>query len=168
MRAEPLTERDTADLRLVLDVVEALRAWERATAAKARLKPLREAVWFYWQQPRLEKGSVRGKYPRSVPWSPTARQAHARGEGGLVIEHTEPMKVLLRELIDNPVADLPALADRLDLGLSCVVITHEESIELARSGVASSVVDDDDDPYARYRVAGLDPGTFAPIADERR
>ena len=166
MTEERLTGRDEADLQLITSTVEALRRWEKATGRRARGKPLRETIWFYWQQPRLAKDSVRGKYPRSVPWSTAAREAHRTGDGGLVIEHTQPMKVLVRSLLDDPPVDLVALRNRLDSGLSCVVITERESTALARAGVASSAVDDDDDPYARYRLAGLEPESFRPLADD--
>lgn len=164
MTQEQLTGGDEADLELIMSTAEALRGWEKATGRQARGKPLRETIWFYWQQPRLAKDSVRGKYPRSVPWSPAAREAHGAGEAGLVIEHTQPMKVLVRSLLDDPPSDLAALRDRLDAGLSCVVITEHESAELARAGVASTVLGDDDDPFARYRLAGLEPESFKPLA----
>ena len=163
---QDLSDRDSADLELVLAVAAALCKWEKSTGQRARGKPLREAVWFYWQQPRLPKDSVRGKYPRSVPWSPAAREAHHAGEAGLVIEHTRPMNVLVRSLLDDPPSDLTTLRKRLEDGLSCVVVTEQESTALARAGVASSVVDDDDDPFARYRLVGLEPESFKPLDDD--
>src|SRR5215213_3246803 len=55
---------DEADARLILAVARALRDWRRSTGAQPPTKRLREAVWFFWQQPRLERPLVRRKYPR--------------------------------------------------------------------------------------------------------
>lgn len=156
-------DQDEADLRLILAVIDALREWEQAAGREARLKPLREAVWFYWQQPRLAGRSVRAKYPRDVPWSRAARGAQEDGQVGLVIEHTKPMKVLLRELLDRPPADLSQLRGRLDEGLSCVVITEDENAQLAKAGMASGPADEDGDPFDRYYAAELEVDGFRPL-----
>ncbi len=65
--------RDAVDARLVTDVARALRAWQASTERPAATKVLREAVRFFWQNPRLKRPVVSGKYPRS------ARRRYARG-----------------------------------------------------------------------------------------
>jgi hypothetical protein len=164
-------DRDLADAQLVVDVAGALRAWEHATGRIASLKPLREAIWFYWERPRLPKPLVRGKYPESAPWSRAARELHLHGDsrGELVIEHTAPMKLLTRELIDDPELTGDRCRAALATGGRWVVITREENKRLATAGVAdqmptgSSV--DPDDPWTRHRHAGLDVDAFASLAD---
>jgi hypothetical protein len=50
--------RDARDARLVADVAVAVRAWETASGRPAATKVLREAVWFFWQNPRLARPRV--------------------------------------------------------------------------------------------------------------
>ena len=164
MTDAPLSGQDIADLNVVMAGIEALRKWQDATEKRARQKPLRELIWFYWQQPRLVQDAIRSKYPRSVDWSLAAREASAAGSAKLVIDHIRPMKLLIASLLEDPPTDLMTLRDRLDAGLACVVITAEESMKLTRAKVGHAVVTDDSDKYARHRKAGLDVSSFGPLA----
>ena len=164
-------DRDRADAQLVVDIARALRTWEQATGTTALLRPLREAIWFYWERPRLPKPLVRGKYPESAPWSRRARELHLYGDsrGELVIEHAAPMKLLMRRLIDDPRLDAERCRAALAAGGRWVVITREENKRLAAAGVANRMppgnADDTDDPWRRHRHAGLDVDAFRPLHD---
>ena len=82
---------DHADAALIVDVAAAWRRWRGRTNKGPATKILRETVWFYWQNPRLERPRVAGKYPRGVPWSEAAASLVVSGvarNDRLVIEHS--------------------------------------------------------------------------------
>jgi hypothetical protein len=58
--------RDRADAQLVAEVAAALRGWQQRGGGAAATKVLRETGWFYWQNPRLPRPLVAGKYPHSA------------------------------------------------------------------------------------------------------
>jgi hypothetical protein len=160
---------DQADAALVAAVANAVAAW-RATTQRRRsdLKLLREAVWYYWERPRLPRPLVAGKYPRSVPWSAAAREAYAmnpKRPGGLVIEHSRPTTVTLNELLDAAPLDATGALSILGVAGHFVVITREENAALERAGVGRGGWDQRD-PLGRYRTAGLDVGRFEPLPAE--
>lgn len=160
-----------ADAALVAGVANAVRDWRAATGRDSSdLKLLREAVWFYWELPRLPRPLVRQKYPTTVPWSPDARAAYhsnPRRRGGLVIEHSEPMTLVLRRLLDARLDAERALAI-LDRPRAYAVITTEESRQLEAAGVGRALPAGEaaGDALARYRAAGWDLTGFRPLADE--
>lgn len=162
-------DRDMADAGLLADVAGALRRWEQATGRVASLKPLREAIWFYWERPRLPKPLVRGKYPEQAPWGVAARELHRHGDsrGELVIEHAAPMELLMRKLIDDPELTADRCRAALETGGRWVVITREENKRLAAAGVADCMppgqADEPADPWTRHRHAGLDVDSFGPL-----
>src|SRR4051812_29360366 len=91
---------DRIDATLIASMLSATAAWEAATGRRMPRKPLREAVWFVWQQPRLPQPLVRSKYPMTVPWTAAARAAYLDNPNcDLVIEHVEPIHVLLDRLL---------------------------------------------------------------------
>lgn len=148
---------DLADAGLVLDVARALRRWRDATGAPPATKILREAVWFFWQRPRLAGRLVRSKYPRGTRWSPAAAalvEAETDLRGRLVIEHLEPMNRVLRWLIDEA-REVEEVADALRSRLEVVVVTTEEGKRLPDAG----------SPEQRYARAGLDLSSFVPLPD---
>lgn len=152
------TDRDLTDARLVADVAAALRAWQEASGRPAATKTLRETVWFYWQNPRMPRPRVSGKYPRSARWSREAAEVVLDGDGTvqgrLVIEHIEPMHRLLRRLIDEPL-EPTEVASVLSAGLDVVLVTKEQSKLLPDAGSAEE----------RYRAAGLDLNDFRSLDD---
>lgn len=162
-RCGRLTAIDRANLAVIAALVDALRAWQTATGQPANLRPLREAVWFYWQSERFPTPRVRGKYPHAYPWSAAARAAVAANpRARLVIEHTVPVKHLLRELLDGPVLDAKTLAKRLDETLQAVVLSPEEDRRISSAGLAARL-STRDGVYARYQDAGIDIDGFAPL-----
>jgi hypothetical protein len=162
-------ERNTvADAALIADVARALRDWERSTGAAATLKPLREAVWFYWERWRLPTPRVRGKYPVSVPWSAAARAAHEADpeHAALEIEHSEPMAMMLRRMLDDPDLEGEDARRILSAPDRFAVVTAQESKALAAAGLAQRMPDawvSADGLDARYQAAGLDTSGFAPL-----
>ena len=76
----PRSKNAIADAGLILEVVRATAAWQLERDVPAVVKPIRELIWFVWEQPRLVELSrkyevplIRSKYPSWVPWSPAAR-----------------------------------------------------------------------------------------------
>jgi hypothetical protein len=145
--------RDAVDARLVGDVARALRAWQASSDRPVATKVLREAVWFFWQNPRLEGPLVSGKYPRSARWSREAATIALGGDGHtrhrLVIEHVAPMHRILRRLIDEQF-EVDQVAKMLREGLDVVVVTREQSSALTDEGT----------PEERYSRAGLNLASF--------
>ena len=149
----PNFDRDTADAQLVAEVATALREWQKHSGRAAPTKVLRETVWFFWQNPRLARPRVAGKYPRAARWSAEAASAvgsgTSAGPGQLVVEHIQPMHRLLRRLIDEPL-EPDQIAALLREGLEVVVVTKQQADALG----------DDGSPHDRYRRAGLELGGF--------
>jgi hypothetical protein len=167
---DPPGRDDQADAALVAAVANAVREW-RATTGSTRgdLKLLREAVWFYWERPRLPRPLVRGKYPTTVLWSVDARAAYhadTKRSPGLVIEHTHPMTLLLEELLATPGLDADAARELLSRRVDFVVITADENRRLEAAGVSRQLVKGTSDQLARYRKACLDTAGFKPLSDE--
>jgi hypothetical protein len=123
----PRVQRDDqVDAELIRAVATSLRSWGEATGRDAPLKILREAVWFFWQEPRLARPRVPPKYPHAVPWSREAAAIALSADprkGRLVIEHIEPLNRTLRWLVEtNPSA--ATLARELPKRLDCVVVSR--------------------------------------------
>lgn len=151
--------RRLADAELILTMVRASAEWEQATGRAARVKPLRELMWFTWEQPRLPKPLYLSKYPLTAPWTPAAFARYEQRARGLVIEHVTPASVLVRRLLEEP----PAAAEdlmRLLEQITYVVITDDDNRLLKAAGVDSSLAPGSDDPWDRYRVAGLKRSMF--------
>ena len=151
--------RDDADAQLVVDVAASLRRWRDVTGKQPPTKVLREAVWFFWQQPRLPRPLVASKYPEGALWSEDAARFALSGhssKGKLVIEHLEPMNRALWWLIDEAPTVQTVIA-MLPGRLACAVVTKEQSLALPDVG----------SPDERYAAAGLDLTTFQPLGDWR-
>lgn len=126
----------------------ALRDWREHTGREPSTKILREAVWFYWQAPRLPRPLVASKYPRGVPWSDDAAALFLAGgstAGKLVIEHLEPLNRTLGWLI-NEAPEAEEIVDGLPGRIECAVVTQEENKRLPDTGTSEE----------RYRLAGLE------------
>lgn len=124
-------------------------------------KPLREVIWFAWQQPRLGE-CVRVKYPVHAPWTAAARKAYmADPRCELIIEHVEPLSSLIARLLESPVE--PAeVAEQLSRSLRFCVVTKAEDAMLRAAGVGRSGFEESD-MWGRYRLAGIDVGTIGPL-----
>ncbi|MGV0719042.1 hypothetical protein ABQE93_26945 [Mycolicibacterium sp. XJ662] len=128
----------------------------------------RQALWSFWELPRLPKPTKAGKYPLGYPWSPDARAAleanpkTLKGGLGLVLEHVQPRNILIQNLIQrSEELDAGELIRYLDCNLAAAVITKAEDDRLTSAGVGKGPLDENDpDPWARYRTAGLNPETF--------
>lgn len=163
-------EDDFVDAEALLGVLTACEpVRERWTAGTTHV--VRQAVWSFWEKPRLPRPLVASKYPKSFPWSPAARavlEAHPKapaGGRGLVLEHVRPLNILIDTMIVSSLSwDERKLIDYLDRFLAAAVITKAEDALLTTAGVGKSPLDQHDpDPWARYRTAGLDPDTFATV-----
>lgn len=102
-------------------------------------KPLREAIWFWWNVPRFDGvPKVRSKYPLTVPWSPgaTAMLAAHRSDPRLplrlVLEHTTPLTIHIAHLVaaGNDVAEIR----RVLHNIAFVVITKDEDNAITAAG----------------------------------
>jgi hypothetical protein len=79
----------------LLEILRGCRAmrdrWHAGTAHVAR-----EALWSFWERPRLPKPTSDGKYPLVYSWSAAARAAYEanpkapKGGRGLVLAHLRP------------------------------------------------------------------------------
>lgn len=131
----------------------------------------RQALWSFWELPRLPKPLLQNKYPLSYPWSTAARASYKeyrkapKGGRGLVLEHVRPRNILIDNMVERS-EQLTAndLIGYLNHFLAGAVITKEEDLLLTNAGVAYAPIDaNDPDPWARYRTAGLDPESFKPV-----
>lgn len=131
----------------------------------------RQALWSFWELPRLPRPLVQGKYPLVYPWSAAARTAFAtnpkapKGGRGLVLEHVRPRNILLGNMIElSEELKVGELIGYLNRFLAGAVITKDEDLRLTKSGVGKGPLDKDDpDPWARYHTAGFDPATFQSV-----
>lgn len=151
-------DEDLTDARFIADVVEAARRWRASSGRRVRQKPIREAIWFYWQEPRLSAPLVRSKYPKRAMWTEAARAAYAADEA-LEIDHVEPMENLIRRLLDGPTT-LDRVLEELRPSLMCVV-TPGEHARLTAAGSPATIASVD--PWQRYRDAGVDLARVKPL-----
>ncbi len=143
-------------------MLHAAATWQETSGRPPTIKPIRELMWFVWEQPRLPRPVHRGKYPLSVPWTPAARRAYEEPGAPVSIEHVIPAAVLVRRLLQDPPGTTEALMDFLD-EIEYVVIAPEDNRLLNAAGVGSKFAPSSKDPWDCYRAAGLDPSTFVPV-----
>jgi hypothetical protein len=128
---------------------------------------LKEVVYRVWEQPQIPPPRF-DKYSLWFHWSPRAQErlkGYAPGGRrpdikGLRLEHVIPRGILARELLNREPADL---ASFLDSHFRAAVITTDDDAQLNRHGVRNRMPKGwglGDDPWVRYREAGLDPETF--------
>ncbi len=129
---------------------------------------LKEVLWFRWEQPRLPRPLIDGKYPRAYPWSAEARRLWRESprregrRGALVIEHLEPKRELLARITQaGDSLDAAGLLALFHVAHSAAVISKSEDELLSRAGFAHASPDPGD-VWGRYRAAGLDVDEFAP------
>jgi hypothetical protein len=152
---------DAADLQLILSLLRAFKEHETTTGTPGSVRVLREAIFFRWEAPRLPPG---GKYSPRLPHSPAARARRQAGRtDGLVFEHVMPISLVIKRLLADLPADTTALRAVLDTTADRVIITKAEDQALVAAGTRTRLPTLDD-PWSRYRAAGLDPATFAPFS----
>lgn len=158
---------DQRDAEGVLAVLRGCRpVRERRHAGTTHVA--RQALWSFWELPRLPKPLIQGRYPAVYPWSAQARAAYQakgkapKGGRGLVLEHVRPRNILIGNLIEiSDQLDVGELIGYLNRFLAAAVITKEEDLQLTNAGVSKAPLDrDDPDPWARYRTAGLELEMF--------
>jgi hypothetical protein len=143
---------DQVDASLIAAIVRGFQEWERVTRRPPATKVLREALWFFWQKPRLGR-RIRGKYPLQVPWTAAARIAYAADPRcPLIIEHVRPVNLLVRQLLSGDGSDEEILKVLREVESFCVV-TPEEDRALQAAGVAANF--EGDDPWDRYALAEI-------------
>lgn len=161
-------EEDAAGLLSVLQGCRIMRTRRRAGATHVA----RQALWSFWELPRLPRPLISNKYPPAYPWSAAARAAyHASpvppsGGRGLVLEHLLPRNLLLDDLIERSEAlTVHKLIAELSSRLIGTVVTKEEDSALTAAGFAFAGPADAQsaDVWARYRAAGLDVTQFEPL-----
>jgi hypothetical protein len=156
------------DAQAVIAVVEAWGARPR--------RLVRSALTSGWESPRYPRPLVlRGvKLPAPWPWSSEARRVAQRAadEGrptrpqGLVHGHVQPIGAVVAAVVEDPaLRDADALSAFLFEWLTYAVVTVVEDRLLTEADRAGIV--HDGDPWARYRAAGLDVETFAPLNASR-
>ena len=163
-------DTDLRDATLIKALADALRIWKSQGGETDSLKSLRELVWFHWENPRLPHPRVKSnKYPVAFDWSAEARTAYRQDPKNcpIVIEHSVPKGILLRELVDGPERSAEEIAALLRANLnSFVIITKEEDLMLDKAGLGKAMPDDwapGDDVRERYRLAGLDVSGFGSL-----
>ncbi|TQO24271.1 hypothetical protein FB385_3151 [Paramicrobacterium agarici] len=151
-------------------VVKALASVRDDLLPSVLSRCLKEALWFSWEQPRLPRPLVDGKYPRSYPWSSEARESLARNPkrqdrpGQLIIEHIIPKRELLTVLLEEAESLVPERTFALLSDANrAVVISKAEDRLITEAGFGHSSPDQAD-PWARYRAAGIDVEGFAALS----
>jgi hypothetical protein len=168
------TEIDRADAADLLGVLKIVRAHQDRSGANA-YKVAREALWFMWEQRRLPRPLIRGKYPTSYPWSADARASLERHRadgrpdgsfGGVVIEHLIPATLMVQEALALAAElDVDGMIELLSQHGAAAVVTVEDDRRLTSAGLRSTMPAGwDGDVWARPRAAELDPAGFAPIS----
>lgn len=153
----------------MLRVIQALHEVRDLMGGTVYGRALKEVLWFRWEQPRLPRPLVNGKYPFAYPWSAQAREIWHRSPsrsgrpGQLVIEHIVPKRELLAKIVEETESlTVERLLDLLREAHSAVVISKEEDSLVTKAGWAHRSPDPTD-VWARYRAAGLDIDGFAPL-----
>jgi len=162
-------DSDAYDAARILSLTRALYAEGEWLGSGVLGRQMRELLWFKWEQPRLPRPLIDGKYPCAYPWSAQAREVYFQSpeKAGrtrqLVIEHVLPKRELFQRLAAEISTLTPTGMQQL-LHESCLaaVITKEEDRVLDNAGM-NHVRPDENDVWSRYRSAGLDLSTFAPL-----
>ena len=165
-------QADLRDATVVKQAVDALRGYRSAGGQVKSLKPLRELVGFYWEHPRLTQPRVRSKYPTSSLWSADARASYRADpkKCRLVMEHSQPVGLVLRNLVEGTTTTANEIAEILRSSLGVfVVVSRAEDQSINAAGFRQRMPQGwkpGDDPMARYRAAGLDVAGFRPLESQ--
>lgn len=166
-------KEDVADAAAVLSVLAAVRSTlSRGRGRSGPVRVLRNAIWYMWEVPRLPPPLERVHYPWAYPWSRAARNVWSTnnrkrpdGGWGFVLEHLYPQALLARDLLDDPtVSDAKAVIEVVSSRILSAVITKNEDRMLASRAHAPQAWESyEDDPWIRYRTAGLELFDFVPL-----
>jgi hypothetical protein len=167
------SEVDRADAADLLSILRTVRVHQDRSGGNA-YKVAREALWFMWEQRRLPRPLIRGKYPAAYPWSPGARalldEHKAAGRplssfSGVVIEHLVPATLMVQEALSLATElDVDGMVELLAQHGAAAIVSNDDDRALTSAGVRSTMPDGwDGDPWARPQAAGLDPTAFAPL-----
>lgn len=159
-------DEDLIDAQALLGVLRECReVRERRRAGTTHVT--RQALWSFWELPRLPRPIISNKYPRPYPWSPGARDVYLTTgrTSGLVLEHVRPLNILLDTMTFSAggwtVVDL---INYLETYMAGAVITKAEDDALQAAGVGLGPLDQNDpDVWARYRTTSLEPESYAPM-----
>jgi hypothetical protein len=158
----------------VLKVVEASRAVLAPGRRTGSVRLVREALWFFWEQPRLPLPLLDSKYPLHYPWSRGAQAVWSdsdgqrpRGGWGLVIEHLYPREFVVRDLLRGrgrgPTEAAALLRRRL---MAAVVTVAEDRLLPSRGKSPQAWAPYGRDPWLRYRSGLIDLSAFAALTSE--
>ncbi len=119
-------DRDLVDAKVILALVSGMREWETVKGEKAPRKPLREALWYYWQEPRMPVPRVRGKHPFDYPWTSRARRRYVVDPScRLVIDHAEPISLVIEDLLT--ISNLRAMRRRRNVSWQALPVGGDDS-----------------------------------------
>lgn len=163
---------DARDADAILKILSGVTAMGPRIGLTGKSRVVREALWFFWEHPRLPHPLVGSKYPATYPWSAAARmrrqenETRPQGGWGLIIEHVLPKGLIISQMLDHgDNLTQRTLLRILRDGMAGAVITVAEDKQLQNAGVGNSMPPGDDgtDPWSRYRYAGLKVSEFAPL-----
>lgn len=161
---------DEHDAGAILLVAKALSSMSPGVFESSLIRVLREAIYFTWEQPRLPKPLVQGKYPRAFPWSADAReileqhQARPTGGYGLVFEHVIPKHILCSTLLsESQRLTCSELVRSLHDGIAVAIVSKREDQQLPK-GLDRTLAEYLADPWLRYRGSGVDLSRVAPLS----
>ncbi|MDQ3678207.1 MAG: hypothetical protein M3401_15660 [Actinomycetota bacterium] len=120
---------------------------------------VREAMWFFWERPRLPRPLVASKYPKTYPWSPGAQawyETHGgrrpQGGWGLVIEHLYPRELVVNDLLTGEQRDPDAVVALLSTRVMAAIVTRQDDRLLPARGKSPGTWSSyEADPWVRYR-----------------
>lgn len=165
---------DAADAGGLLSVLQGCRLM-RTRRHAGTTHVARQALWSFWELPRLPRPLIQNKYPPAYPWSAAARALYEShevappGGRGLVLEHLTPRNLLLDDLIQRcDKLTIQRLIAELSSRLIGTVVTKDEDrmLTAAGFGFGGPTGADPTDLWARYRAAGLNIESFSPLTTE--
>ena len=136
-------------------IAEAVRYCQRVRAlgmpASCYTKALREPVYFLWTR------RIGGRKEKLARYRSKRSVGLRYGNGQLILDHAVPFKYLQSELLQLAEVTPETVRTVLLKHEICVLITKPENERLSASGLQSKMPSDwdDDDPLARYKVAGI-------------
>ena len=148
-----------ARVRAIARLAATIAVLERDLGKQVSRKPLREAIWFWWNVPRFSQlKRVRSKYPLTLRWSPAAWAGSTERGSQLVLEHVTPLNIHVDQLIaaNGDEQETRAILHAIEL----IVITKDEDRRVTETKSGQKIPDNSTDGYERYRAAGLQPDTF--------
>ena len=168
-------ETDDLDAQAMIAVLRSAAGVRERHSVSSANHMAREALWDCWERPRLPRPLVSSKYPKAWPWSPDARRLYELTDGkrpknggwGFILEHVSPRGLVISSLIDaSNELSVSEFIEKLRLDMRGAVITKQDNQKLEKAKVGRNYpggVNPVAEPWSRYKHAGLDPATFAPL-----